>query len=67
MTPTKTQTEYGMIEGKLRIMGDITVYEESGNVTGLYNFERALLIEFDSVEDIRKAIEEGKCEFTFGE
>lgn len=55
-----------MISGKLRIMGQISVVEED-QPTGQYEFGRALLIEFDSDEEIRQAIHDERCSFSFGE
>lgn len=50
-------------KGKLKIMGNIETLED-GNTQ---EHPMALLIEFDSPEDIRAAIKSGKCEFTFAE
>lgn len=55
-----------MISGKLRIMGQIDVVELD-QPGGQYGYNRALLIEFDSDEAIRKAINEECCRFSFGE
>ena len=55
-----------MITGKLRIMGRIDVVEED-QPTGQFEYGRALLIEFDSTEDIRQALEDEACRFTLGE
>lgn len=49
---------------KLIEMGQITTLGIEGERA---DYKMALLIEFDSVADIRKAIAEGRCEFGFGE
>lgn len=49
--------------GELHVMGDIEVSEPDGP----YLYGSALLITFDTHEDIRKAISMGRCEFSFGE
>lgn len=55
-----------MIAGKLRIIGQISVVEED-QPTGQCDYGRAMLIEFDSDEAIRQAINEERCSFSFGE
>lgn len=55
-----------MVTGRLRIMGQIDVVEED-QPGGKYSHKRAILIEFDSDEDIRQALDEMKCDFTFGD
>jgi hypothetical protein len=45
---------------KLIEMGQITTLGIDGDRT---DYKMALLIEFDSVESIRKAIADGRCEF----
>lgn len=49
---------------KLIEMGQITTLGIEGERA---DYKMALLIEFDSVADIRKAIAEGRCEFGFGD
>lgn len=54
-----------MVKAKLRIMGRILVAEPDTLEHELYPM--ALLIEFDSTEDIREAIKDGIVEFDFME
>jgi len=49
--------------GNLTIMGSIMVKEPDG---AEIEHKMALLIDFDSPEQIRKAIEAGRCSFSFG-
>lgn len=49
--------------GKCVIAGRIEVVEDGGN----YKNDRALLIVFESPEDIRKALADGACNFKFGD
>ena len=51
-----------MITAKLKIMGQISTIEPDGEVT---DFPMALLLEFDTPEDIRQALSDMKCDFTF--
>ena len=53
-----------MVNGRLVIMGEIETVE-SEDVTQRHPL--ALLIAFDSVDDIRAAIKDGQCQFTFCE
>jgi hypothetical protein len=53
-----------MITGKLVVMGEIDTVEPD-DVT--WKHPMALLIEFESAADIRQAIKDGECKFTFGE
>ena len=50
-----------MSTAKLRIMGNITTKEPDGDI----DYQKALLIEFDSDEDIRTALKDMKCEFVW--
>lgn len=50
--------------GRLVIMGEITVKDLDDSER---DHHMALLIEFDSAEDIRKAIADGHCTFKFGD
>jgi hypothetical protein len=59
--PPDTPTQPVM--GRLAIMGEI-VTVESEDTTQKHPL--ALLITFDSVEDVRKAIGDGTCRFKFG-
>lgn len=49
--------------GRAVIMGRIEVVEEDEN----YKTDLGVLIVFDSVDSIRKAISDGECKFTFGD
>ncbi len=51
------------VKGKAVIMGQIEVLEPEGEN---FKHDLGLVIVFESSEAIRKAIAEGKCEFTFG-
>ena len=51
-----------MAKGKAVIMGRIEVLEEPEN----YKHDMAILVVFDDVEEIRKAISDGKLEFKLG-
>ena len=53
-----------MSTAKLRIMGNITVKEPDGEDIA---YDKALLIEFNSDEDIRTALKNMKCEFEWEE
>ena len=53
-----------MVNAKLAVMGDIITKEPDG--TELH-FPMALLLEFQSVADIRQAIADGECKFKFME
>lgn len=55
-----------MITGKLRIIGQIDVVELD-QPEGKYGYARALLIEFDSDDEIRQALKDDGCRFTFGD
>jgi len=50
-----------MKKAKLTIMGQIITIEDEQEFT----HPMALLIEFDSAEEIREAIKRGSCEFEF--
>lgn len=52
------------MSAKLIEMGQITTVGLDGEKS---EYKMALLIEFDNRDDIRKAIAEGTCEFSFGE
>lgn len=52
-----------LAQGILVVMGQIEVVEEGEKFKTNYG----LLIVFNSAEDIRKAIADGKCQFVFGE
>lgn len=49
-----------MSQANLSLMGDITTLEPDGSQL---HFPRALLLEFDSIEELRAAIASGRCEF----
>lgn len=51
-----------MSKGKLRIMGQIEVNEPDA---GKCEYKYALLIEFDSPQAIRQAMNDERCEFVF--
>ena len=53
-----------MSEGKLIEMGQIEILGLGDEPNTKYKM--ALVIEFDSPEDIREAIKEGTCTFRFG-
>lgn len=53
-----------MVTGKLTIMGQIEVKEPDDKTV---THPMALLINFNSVEDIRQAIADGECKFVFGD
>lgn len=53
-----------MVTGKLEVMGRIEIVEDEVDT---YIYPMALLITFDNKEDIRAAIKDGECKFTFGE
>ena len=53
-----------METAKLAIMGEIETVEPEGKTQ---KYPMALLIKFDSVESIRKAIKDGQVAFTFGD
>ena len=57
-----------MSEGNLILMGEIfsTEPEEHGGDGTTHRHRMALLIEFDSADDIRAAIARGNCSFSFG-
>ncbi len=50
--------------GKAVIVGDLEVVEQGGD-----NFKHplGLVIVFDSPEDVRRALADGECKFTFGD
>jgi hypothetical protein len=50
-------------KGKLRIVGNIDVKEPDGSDGG--HFPLAILVTFDSVEEVRKALLDGKCTYEF--
>lgn len=58
-------------KGNACIVGDIHVVddpESQGSDGKPYEIKKALVIQFDDTETIRKAMNDGKCEFTvFGE
>jgi hypothetical protein len=51
-----------MVTGKLKIMGQIETVEPDGENQ---KHGIALLIEFDSVEDIRAALKDMECKFAW--
>lgn len=53
-----------MVNGQLAIMGQIDVKEDEETVQ---RYPMALLIKFKTVEEIRQAIADGECKFTFGD
>jgi anti-sigma28 factor (negative regulator of flagellin synthesis) len=53
-----------MVKGKLAEMGEIPV-QEIGSAE-VHTYPMALVITFDKVEDIRKAIADGACRFAYG-
>lgn len=53
-----------MAHGRLIEMGQITTIDQDEIKT---NYKMALVIEFASTDEIRQAIKEGKCAFTWGE
>lgn len=55
----------GIVQGKLAEMGEIPVQETGG--TSVHTYPMALVITFDKVEDIRRAIKDGVCRFTYGD
>ena len=52
-----------MISGQLKVMGNIDLLED-GEAQPI---DMALVITFDNSEDIRQAIADGQCKFSFGE
>lgn len=50
--------------GRLIEMGQITTIDQDKTQT---EYKLALVIEFASVDEIKHAIDEGKCTFGFGE
>jgi len=53
-----------MAHGRLIEMGQLTTIDQDGSKT---EYKMALVIEFPSTDEIRKAIKDGKCDFTWGE
>ena len=51
-----------MVTGKLKIMGQIETVEPDGENQ---KYPMALLIEFDSADDIRAALKDMECKFCF--
>jgi hypothetical protein len=67
MSTTDTQTPGTLIKGNVISAGDITVLDEANWPTEkrkARRFTGCLLIQFKSVEDIQRAIAEGRVEFT---
>ena len=52
-----------MQTGKLIEMGQLSTVDDDGTKT---QYKFALVIEFNSPDEIRKAISEGQCKFEFG-
>lgn len=52
----------GIVEGRLIEMGEIKSADLDGTV---HTYPMALVITFDSVEAIRKAIKDGICRYEF--
>ena len=50
----------GMAKGNACVIGDVEIFED-GNTESL---EMVLVIQFQDVRSIKKAIDSGKCEFT---
>ena len=52
-----------MEHGRLIEMGQLTTIDSDGTKT---EYKRALVIEFASVAEIKQAISDGSCTFSFG-
>lgn len=53
------------VKGSAVIMGRVDTVDDCDDAGTVVSYNRAVLIQFDSVEDMRRAIEEGRCEFVF--
>ena len=56
-----------LAKGNACALGDLTMLdnpEDSCEDWKPYKVKYALLVEFDSAQDVEKAIKDGKCEFT---
>lgn len=55
-----------LAKGRMLMAGEIEVQSLDEKV-GLHTVPMAVLVTFDSADELRKAVKSGRCEFTFGD
>lgn len=54
-----------MVKARICEMGNFETLSMNGTVHSANKYEKAMILEFDSAEDLRAALEKGACEFSF--
>lgn len=54
-----------LIAGQIVIMGRIDTVDDPDDASTVVSYHKAILIQFDTIDDCRQAIADGKCEFEF--
>lgn len=53
-----------LAKGQMLMAGEIEVMSLE---SGMHTVPMAVLVKFDSADELRKAVKSGRCEFTFGD